>query len=129
MSPQANILANGKPKVLKHRKGRADVEERRLRQIDAAGFVKADGQIELFALGPQAVIVGIAPFFVIDMVGANKNAAKAVIFHRAANLLDSAANVVRRNHGDAEHALGIELDEVVQPVVVGARDGRGEVRV
>ena len=105
------------------------MKERRLRQVDPAGFVKTHRQIEFFAFRPQRIVIGIAPFFVVDVIGAEKNAAKTVFFYRAADFFDRAADVVGRDHGDAIHALRIRLGEIMQPVVISTGDGGGEVGI
>ena len=63
------------------------------------------------------------------MIGTEKNSPKAVFLNCAANLFDGGADVVGSNHCDAVHALRRSPGEVIQPIVVGAGDGRGEVRI
>ena len=51
------------------------------------------------------------------------------LLDRAPRLFDRVAHFVRRDHPGSEQALGICRAVVVEPVVVGARDGGGERRV
>lgn len=103
--------------------------KRRLRQIDASSLMKAYRQAQLLALRPEWIVIGVAPFSFVDVIGAQENSAKAVVIHRAAYFFNGSADVVRRNHGDAVHALRIGSGEIIKPVVVSARDCRGEVGV
>src|SRR5678815_315834 len=86
-------------------------------------------QVELFTFGPERVVIGIAPFSSIYVIGSEENSTKAIFLYGTADLLDGTTDIVRRNHGHAKHALGIGSGEVVEPIIVGARHGCGEIGI
>ena len=69
------------------------------------------------------------PVAALDRVRPHEHGAEPELLDRTSGFFDRVANVVRRDHPGSEQALGIGLAVVVQPVVVGPRDGGGERRV
>lgn len=87
------------------------------------GFVKTQRQIELFECIPQGLVIGVVPRFAVDDVGTNENRLEAQFLDRTVGFFHGVADVVHRHHAGAEHPRGIGLAEVVEPIVIRARDG------
>src|SRR5437899_4787579 len=69
------------------------------------------------------------PVVAVDNVGAKEYRAKTKLLHTALNLGNRVVDVEHRNHTSALELIGIGLAKLVEPIVVSARQGGGELRV
>src|SRR5207244_3434372 len=83
---------------------------------------------ELFERGPERLVVRIVPVPSVDLVRSEEHRPEAELADAAPGFGHRIVDVERRDHAGPEQALRILLAEVVEPVVVGARHGRGERR-
>ena len=95
-------------------------------QVRAEPFVEAERHPEPFQLLPQRLEIAVVPVAPLDRVGPHEHGPATQILDRPAGLLHRVADVVGRDHPGPEQPSGVGLAVVVQPVVVGARDRRGE---
>ena len=93
----------------------------------APAAVEADRHAEPLALGPEGVVVAVVPGLVVHAAGRQEDGLEAVLVDGAARLGHRGADVVGRHHRGAVQARGVGLAVVLEPVVVGARDGGREV--
>src|SRR5918996_2227485 len=91
--------------------------------------MESERDLEFLQCIPERLVVKVMPSLAINDIGAQKNRAKAEIIHHPTSLFDGVVDVVNRNHAGSEKTTGLGLTEVVQPVVVGAREGRSKPRV
>jgi len=88
--------------------------------------VKADGHAELFQRRPNRIEVARVPRQITQRLGPGKDTDEAQLADRALRFLHRFVGIVQRNHPHAFETLGIGLTKIVEPVVIGARDGRGQ---
>ena len=100
-----------------------------LPQLRAGALVESQGHFQLLERGPQGLVVGIVPVPAVHLVRPQEHAAETELPDTAACLRHRVVDVERGDHPGAEQALGVLLAELVQPVVVRARHGRGESRL
>src|SRR6266404_7335948 len=67
------------------------------------------------------------PVVAVDNVGAKEYRAKTKLLHTALNLGNRVVDVEHRNHTGALELIGIGLAKLVEPIVVSARQGGGEL--
>ena len=69
------------------------------------------------------------PGHVAQWFRSGEDAHEAQFTHGPLGFLYGLVGIVQRDHGDALEPLWIGLAEIVEPVVVGSRDRRGELRI
>ena len=69
------------------------------------------------------------PLMIDQRVGPQEDGAKSQLLGAAPRFVDCVIHVEWRDHPGADQPLGVAGAEIVHPVVVGARDGGGELRL
>jgi hypothetical protein len=106
-----------------------DLEREVRLEVRLAAAVEGDGHVEALHLLPQRVVGGVVPRPAVHAAGGEEHRLEAEPLDRAAGLGHRAGHVVGGDHPRAEHAVGRVGTEVGEPVVVGAGDGRGVLRL
>src|SRR5262252_9394337 len=91
--------------------------------------METNGYAECFERRPQRLVVEVVPVSAIDDVRAQEDAAEAQLVHTAARLGDGVIDVEGRDHAGPYQPLTVGRTEVIQPGVIGPRNGGGEARV
>src|SRR5205807_2113007 len=110
--------------VLEHRVGAELLAD--LAKLRARPLVESERDLELLEGGPERLVVRIVPVPPVHLVRSQEHRAEAVLADAAPGLGDGVVDVEGRDHAGAEQALWILLAELMEPVVVRARHGRGE---
>ena len=97
------------------------------RQVGLAPAVEGQGYAQSLDLRPQRVVGLVVPRPPVHRGRREKDGLETELLHAASGLGDRAGHVMRRHHAGAVHAVRRVVAEVLQPVVVGARDGGGEL--
>ena len=91
--------------------------------------MKAYGDVQGLEFVPQRIKIALVPLPAIDGARVQEDTHEAEILHRPPGLGKRFHDVVGGDHGHASQSLWSVLTEVVEPVVVGSTNGRGERRV
>ncbi len=94
-----------------------------------AAAVKSDRDVKALALLPKRIICGVVPGPLVDDTRQQEDCLEAQFLDRAASLRHRAFNIMRSQQCGADQPFAVERAEIVQPVVVGAGDRGGELRV
>src|SRR5271156_6439502 len=87
--------------------------------------MKTDRNTKLLAFGPQRIVRRIVPRAFVDLARQQEDRLEAVFLYTAPGLRGRGLDVMRRYHRGAVHALAVGRHEIVEPIVVGARDRGG----